>query len=73
MDPNSVFVIKERYQNHLKKEKDLNKINDAEQLLNDLTETKDYVTSFDDQSYILNYETQEEFIESEQVMASDWM
>ena len=60
----------ERYEKQLKTQKE-QEVFDGVQMLDHLSQTQNYLSEFDDESYRLHYENQEEFKESQSVMSSD--
>ena len=64
-------LSKEQYEEQLKIQEEQQSTISAEQMLDKLTQMDDFMTSFADQSYRVQYESREEFLEGQKVMSSD--
>ena len=62
---------KNKYEEQLRIQEEQQSTISAEQMLNKLTQMDDFMTTFADQSYRVQFESREEFLEGQKVMSSD--
>ncbi len=71
MSDTQFTLSKNKYEEQLKIQEEQQSTISAEQMLDKLTQMDDFMTSFADQSYRVQFESREEFLEGQKVMSSD--